>query len=140
MRAITTRRCLALGALTLGLAVTPAAGAADVCDNELDPLVTRLVNIDSQLDDDGMYWPQYRVAVRRAVAAHNRIPINQLSDECIINVGVPAERATNRYITARNIWAGYVEQGQRVPPRKVRQMQRLWDQAAVLIKRAVNGM
>jgi hypothetical protein len=80
-----------------------AIAAAQRCQDQLGGFLDSLEELDSRLDI-GLNYDEYFTKVGDIQVAYNDIPIHQLTPDCGSQVGVPAEKAFNRYRSAASTW------------------------------------
>lgn len=80
-----------------------AKETADTCRRQLGKLLNALTTLNGRLGV-GLNYATYFEEVGEANVAYQKIPFKQLSLECMGKVGVPSEKALNRYVDAADIW------------------------------------
>jgi hypothetical protein len=88
----------------------------------------------------GLNYEEYFDEVGNVQVAYNRIPINQLDQECLGQVGVPSEKAFQSYADAADIWEECFEElsceNNTIDP----ELQEKWATAERLEVRAQQGL
>lgn len=81
-----------------------AQAAADECEQQLGGLLAALTDLQGRLQGVGVNYEEYGRRVGDVSSAYNQTPIGQLGSQCTFTVGIFAEKATNSYIEAGNVW------------------------------------
>jgi hypothetical protein len=87
-------------------AATPqrqARGSGERCRRQVSGLLKSLAKLRGSLAL-GLSYEQYVAALSGVRAAYGRVPVQQLTLDCLSSDGTPAEQALNRYIDAANAW------------------------------------
>lgn len=79
------------------------ARAAEECGEAMADLIDALKELDSRLDV-GLAFQEYGSEVGDIKVEYDDVEFDELSEECIEEVGVPLEDALNAYIKAYNKW------------------------------------
>jgi len=79
------------------------AAAQASCHTAYDPLVQSLTDLQSEISV-GLNYDEYGDSVRAARVKYGRVDFAGQTLACTSGVGVPAEKALNRYAEAYNIW------------------------------------
>jgi len=79
---------------------------AESCEDTLGDFQEAISELNSRLDI-GLNYDEYTDAVADAKVEYDQIDFDDLSDntKCLGSVGVPLEKAMNKYIQAANIWS-----------------------------------
>jgi hypothetical protein len=105
------------------------------CEAALGGLLDTLHEIDSRLGV-GIQVEDYTQRVGDARVEYDQVPFRQTDQDCVLEVGVPAEDAINLYIQAGNIWNNCIQNFgcslDEVEPK----MQRKWSQATRELREA----
>jgi hypothetical protein len=80
-----------------------AEAKASECRSQLGDFLESLEELDARLQV-GLNYDDYFNEVGNVQVAYNRIPINQLSQECLSQVGLPSESAFRSYSEAAEDW------------------------------------
>lgn len=118
----------------------PTTVSAVKCPHSMSILVDRLTEIDTELEG-GTSYLNYNSILVAAKAAYNRIPIPQLKADCVIQVGVSAEKALNKYVAARNTWHRCIAAGANCK-RAVYNgpIQRFWKDAHRYLQKSIDNL
>jgi hypothetical protein len=124
-RRLSTLACAALAAGALGLSACGDDGAATAegttaasstsavtdaprspdgpCPAKVSSFVSALDSLRRQLAV-GLSYEQYAASVDGLRKNYGKIPVGQLTLQCLAGQGTPAEQALNRYIDGVNVW------------------------------------
>jgi hypothetical protein len=128
------------GALPAQAAERPATPHAARCPHSVSILLDRLTAIDTELEG-GMSFLKYKSLGVSAKAAYNRIPIPQLKADCLFDVGIPAEKAMNKFIAAQNTWRKCIVANANCKLALYNgPMQRFWTDAHRYLQKAINNL
>lgn len=114
------------------------AAAVAQCQTQVGGLIASLRDLESRLNGVGVNYEEYSRRVGDVSAAYGQTPINQLSSDCLLNVGVHAEGAMNAYIDAGNTWSECFEDlcdSDSIDP----ELQADWTKATSLIDKSESG-
>ena len=80
-----------------------AQRAADKCEDQLGDTFAAVQELDSRLNV-GLPYDAYSEAVGNIRVEYDQVPFNDLSLDCVSEVGLPIESAMNSYVKAGNAW------------------------------------
>jgi hypothetical protein len=80
-----------------------ARAEAKECEAQLGGFLESLEELEARLEV-GLNYDEYFDEIGNVQVAYNRLPINQLSGECLSKVGLPSEKAFNAYREAAVVW------------------------------------
>jgi hypothetical protein len=84
-------------------AAAEAAALQAECEAQFRDLLDELAELDSRLAV-GVQFDDYLDLVGDARVAYDAIPFDDLAQDCVVEVGLPAEKALNLYVKASNLW------------------------------------
>lgn len=109
------------------------------CEEQVAEVRTALSDLKAELAV-GMSYDEYANAVSDASVAHGRVEVSRMDIECVSDVGVPLEKALNKYIKAANEWGDCIDELScdldAIDPK----LQRLWHDAGDLLADADDGI
>lgn len=122
-------------------AAMKARAEAEACQEQMEPLVDELAELNSRLGV-GLSYDEYTNKVGDVRVAYDNIDYDELGDAatCLSEVGVPAEKALNQYVKAASAWGDCFDDidcsNDTVDPT----LQRHWSKATPLVERAKDGL
>jgi hypothetical protein len=105
------------------------------CADQIGDFVEKLQALDSRLDI-GLNFESYSTNVSDAKVVYDQIPFDEMSPECVKQVGVPAENAFNAYVKAYNVWNNCFDDINCDNDSIKSKLQAQWAKATLLIDRA----
>lgn len=109
------------------------------CEKQLSGFNRALGDLDAELNV-GLNFHDYSESVRDAAVAYERIDVDDLADDCALEVGLPLEKALRKYVDAEEVWEECFERLScdldSIDPK----LQRLWAAAGDLIDQADDGI
>jgi hypothetical protein len=125
----------AAGATTPTSAPTTTEPSDPGCADQIGDFVEQLQELDSRLDI-GLNFESYSTKVSDAKVVYDQIPFDEMSQECVRQVGVPAENAFNAYVKAYNIWNNCFDDINCDNDSIKSKLQAQWAKATLLISKA----
>jgi hypothetical protein len=107
IRRVRRARALCLSLSLLGLV---ACSGGTACADTLGEFLGSLHELDSRLDV-GLNVNEYSNRVGDLKVAYDKIALEDLPQECVTKVGVPAEEALNQYMAALTQWRDCITYG-----------------------------
>jgi hypothetical protein len=80
-----------------------ARPAGDPCRRQVGGFLKSMTALRSNLAV-GLSYEQYAAAMHGVRAAYDKVPVEQLTLDCLAATGAPAEQALNKYTDAANAW------------------------------------
>jgi hypothetical protein len=118
---------------------TDTATAAK-CEGRLRDLLGVLEDLDSRLIGVGVDLDEYSRRVGDVNSAYDRVSVRSLGRECVNQVGIHTERATNTYNTAGEVWNHCYNDPSCKNSSLKPVLDRRWDEANASIRRANQGL
>jgi len=114
---------------------------AESCEDTLGDFQDAMSELDSRLDI-GLNYDEYTDAVADANVEYDKIDFDDLSDNsrCVGSVGVPLEKALNKYIQAANIWSKCFDDLGCSNDQIKGKLQLRWTEATLKIEKAKDAM
>jgi hypothetical protein len=105
------------------------------CADQLGDFVEKLRELDSRLGI-GLNFENYSTKVSDTKVVYDQIAFEELGQECVSRVGVPAENAFNAYVKAYNVWNNCIGDINCDNDSIKSTLQARWAKATLLIDRA----
>ena len=125
-------------------ALAEAQAVQAECEEHIRPLLDKLQEVDSRLDI-GLTFDEYGDFVGDISVEYNKIKFKELANvgddlACVNDVAVPAENATNSYISSYRIWEECFNDINCSNDSIKTDLQTKWSSASTQIKKASKGL
>jgi hypothetical protein len=117
----------------------PKATPASRCVSQLDGFLKTMDTLRTNLVA-GLAYEQYVGGVKKAIAAYDAVPVEELTLGCVQAAGTPGEKALNRYIAASNTWTDCVEVPSCEAISVEAPLQSQWREASNYLSKAQRGL
>lgn len=120
-------------------AAREAVLGAERCQAKFSKLIDSLQEVSSRLDV-GLKQDEYSDYVGDAMVVYGRIDTDNLTEPCLISVGIPLEKALRAYASAASVWNDCITdlecESDSIDP----ELQRKWTRASRQIADAKEGL